>query len=150
MRAEIYIDRYVVAVVGHRENIFIINSGRGPTRKQLRVLSRIFRERFTLFLSLWRRIPPRFSRCIPPERFSFSHRFVSRFDRRSICAWSFLPFLFHDASLISCKKRLEDRKARDDSIELHLFSINFSIRISIWGAIGLWTCSSESLSRIIE
>lgn len=49
MRAEIYIDRYVVAVVGHRENIFIINSGRGPTRKQLRVLSRIFRERFTSF-----------------------------------------------------------------------------------------------------
>lgn len=43
----ISVDRYVVpVVVGHRENIFIINSGRRPTRKQLRALSRIFRECF--------------------------------------------------------------------------------------------------------
>lgn len=60
----ISVDRYVVPVVGHRENIFIINSGRRPTRKPLACFHESFANASSLCLffslSLWRRIPPRF------------------------------------------------------------------------------------------
>lgn len=89
----ISVDRYVVPVVGHRENIFIINSGRRPTRKPLACFHESFANASSLCLFFSLSLEAN-SSSFSFAKDSFSIRDSNLIDDRFVGTSSLFPFLF--------------------------------------------------------